>query len=142
MRAMASFVIVAATPSAPSSAQIPERAQWEITFVQVEAAAGLSEMRTAAPDTFEARLMERPWSAIAPVPFLRLIRIDGALRARLFVFWTLSNFAAGREPQGADIVCRDGFALGPLTSRSNAIGRTLSRASLIRMLVRPRTLTV
>jgi len=114
MRAMASFVIVAATPSAPSSAQIPERAQWEITFVQVEAAAGLSEMRTAAPDTFEARLMERPWSAIAPVPFLRLIRIDGALRARLFVFWTLSNFAAGREPQGADIVCRDGVCVRPI----------------------------
>jgi hypothetical protein len=28
-------------------AQIPERAQWEITFSQVEAAAGLSDMRAA-----------------------------------------------------------------------------------------------
>jgi hypothetical protein len=114
MRALASFVIVAAAISAPLSAQIPERAQWEITFAQVEAAAGLSEMRTAAPETFEARLMERPWSAIAPVPFLRLIRSDGALRARLFVFWTPSNFAAGREPQGADIVCRDGVCVRPI----------------------------
>ena len=41
-------------------AQIPERGTWEITFDQVEAAAGLSDMRTARPETFEVRLMQRP----------------------------------------------------------------------------------
>jgi hypothetical protein len=96
------------------SAQIPERAQWEITFAQVEAAAGLSDMRTMSPETVEARLMERPWSAVAPLPFLRLIRLDGTLRAQLFVFWTPKYFAPGREPQGADIVCRDGVCVRPI----------------------------
>lgn len=114
MRAMASFVIVAATLGAPLSAQIPERAQWEITFAQVEAAAGLPEMRAAGSETFEARLMKRPWSAIAPVPFLRLIRIDGAVHARLSVFWTPRHFPAGREPQGDDIVCRDEVCVRPI----------------------------
>jgi hypothetical protein len=114
MRATASFVIVASALSATLSAQIPQRAQWEITFAQVEAAAGLSDMRTAAPETFEARLMDRPWSTVAPVPFLRLVRIDGALSAQLFVFWAPSPFAAGREPQGADIVCRDGVCVRPI----------------------------
>jgi hypothetical protein len=71
-------------------------------------------MRTAAPETFEARLMERPWSAVAPVPFLRLVRVDGALSAQLFVFWAPSRFAAGREPQAADIVCRDGVCVRPI----------------------------
>jgi hypothetical protein len=114
MRATASFVIVASALRAALGAQIPQRAQWEITFAQVEAAAGLSDMRTAARETFEARLMQRPWSAAAPVPFLRLVRIDGAVRAQLFVFWAPSRFAAGREPQGADIVCRDGVCVRPI----------------------------
>jgi hypothetical protein len=117
MRTTASFVIVASALSASLSAQIPERAQWEITFAQVEAAAGLSDMRTARPETFEARLMERPWSAVAPLPFLRLIRIDGTVRAQLFVFWTPKYFAPGREPQGADIVCRDGVCVRPIDLR-------------------------
>jgi len=114
MRATVSLVIVASALSVRLSAQIPERAQWEITFAQVEAAAGLSDMRTARPETFEARLMERPWSAVAPQPFLRLIRLDGTLRAQLFVFWTPKYFAAGREPRGADIVCRDGVCVRPI----------------------------
>jgi hypothetical protein len=39
------------------------------------------------------------------------MRIDGGLRARLFVFWAPHNFPPGREPQGADIVCRDGVCV-------------------------------
>jgi hypothetical protein len=66
MRATASFVIVASTLAAALTPQIPVRAQWEITFAQVEAAAGLSDMRAAAPETFEARLMKRSWWAGAP----------------------------------------------------------------------------
>ena len=93
---------------------IPERAKWEITFAQVEAAAGLSDMRTARSETFEARLMERPWSAFKPLPFLRLIRLDGTLHAQLFVFWTPKYFAPGREPHGADIACRDGVCVRPI----------------------------
>ena len=73
MKATVSLVIVVSALSARLSAQIPEQAQWEITFVQVEAAAGLSDMRTARPETFEARLMERPWSAVTPLPFSALI---------------------------------------------------------------------
>ena len=114
MTATASLVIVASALSARLSAQIPEQAQWEITFAQVEVAAGLSDMRAARPETFEARLMQRPWSAVAPLPFLRLIRLDGTLRAQLFVFWTPKYFAAGRAPQGADIVCRDGVCVRPI----------------------------
>jgi hypothetical protein len=114
MEATVSFVIVASALSATLSAQIPERAQWEITFAQVEAAAGLSDMRTARSETFEARLMERPWSAVKPLPFLRLIRLDGTLHAQLFVFWTPKYFAPGREPQGADTVCRDGVCVRPI----------------------------
>ena len=58
--------------------------------------------------------MERPWSAAKPLPFLRLIRLDGTLRAQLFVFWTPKYFAPGRLPQGADIVCRDGVCVRPI----------------------------
>ena len=59
MDATALFVMLAWAVSATLSAQIPERAKWEITFAQVEAAAGLQDMRTARPETFEARLMHR-----------------------------------------------------------------------------------
>src|SRR5262245_25390419 len=96
MEATASFVIVASALSATLTTQIPELAQWEITFAQVEAAAGLSDMRTARSETFEARLMQRPWSAVTPLPFLRLVRVDGTPRAQLFVFWTPKYLAPGR----------------------------------------------
>jgi hypothetical protein len=94
--------------------QIPEKAQWEITFAQVEASAGLSDLRTVSPETVEARLMERPWSAVAPLPFLRLVRADGTVRAQLFVFWAPRFFAPGRQPTGPDIVCRDGVCVRPI----------------------------
>jgi hypothetical protein len=110
----ASLVIVVSALRARLSAQIPERAQWEITFAQVEAAAGLSDLRAASPETTEARLMQRPWSAVAPLPFLRLVQVAGTPRAQLFVFWTPKYFAPGREPQGADIVCRDGVCVRPI----------------------------
>ena len=114
MEATALFVILASALSTTLSAQIPERAQWEITFAQVEASAGLSDLRAASPETVEARVMQRPWSAVAPLPFLRLVRADGTLRAPLFLFWTPKYFAPGREPQGADIVCRDGVCVRPI----------------------------
>jgi hypothetical protein len=114
MMATASLAIVGAALSAALSAQIPERAEWEITFAQVEAAAGLSNLRTAAPTTFEARLMQRPWSAVAPVPFLRLVRIDGAVTAQLFVFWDPSRMPPVQRPQGADITCRDRVCVRPI----------------------------
>ena len=49
MDATALLVMLAWAVSARFSAQIPERAKWEITFAQVEAAAGLPDMRTAGP---------------------------------------------------------------------------------------------
>jgi hypothetical protein len=94
-------------------AQIPERWTWEITFDQVEAAAGLSDMRTTRPETFEARLMQRAWSAVAPVPFLRLFRSDGTIRAQLFVFWAPRYMSPAHRPQGPDIACRDGVCVRP-----------------------------
>jgi hypothetical protein len=112
--ATASFVTVAAALNAALAAQIPQQAQWEITFAQVEAAAGLSDIRTPTPETFEARLMERPWSAVAPVPFLRLVRSDERLTAQLFVFWAPRLFPPGRAPQGADIMCRDRVCVRPI----------------------------
>jgi hypothetical protein len=114
MSAMASLAIVGAALSAALSAQIPERAEWEIKFAQVEAAAGLSNLRTAAPKTFEARLMQRPWSAVAPVPFLRLVRIDGAVTAQLFLFWDPARMAPVQRPQGADVTCRDRVCVRPI----------------------------
>jgi hypothetical protein len=115
MKASALFVILVSALSATLSAQIPERAQWEITFAQVEASAGLSEMRTAPPEMFEARLMERPWSATDPLPFLRIVRGDGILRAQLFVFFgNHSNFVPDRRPKGPDVLCRDGICVKPI----------------------------
>jgi hypothetical protein len=103
--------IVAAALIATLSAQVPEQAQWEITFAQVEAATRLPNLRTADPKTFEARLVMRPWSATAPVPFLRLVRIDGAVTAQLFVFWSPARIAPVQRPQGADIMCLDGVCV-------------------------------
>jgi hypothetical protein len=81
MNVTASFPILSSALSATLPAQIPERAQWEITFPQVEAAAGLPDMRAAPPESVEARLMARSWWAMRPVPFLRLFQIDGTVRA-------------------------------------------------------------
>jgi len=60
--------------------QIPQQATWEITFNQVEAAANLSDLRNARSDSFEARLMERPWSSYGPLPFLRLAQVRHGAR--------------------------------------------------------------
>ena len=117
MRTTVSSGIVTAALTATLSAQIPERAQWEITFAQVEAAAQLSDLRTADPKTFEARLMRRPWGAIGPVPFLRLVRIDGAVIAQAFVFWEPTRMAPSQRPQGADIMCLDGVCARPIEMR-------------------------
>jgi len=107
MKAAAALFGILALLSTPVSAQ-------EITFAQVEAAAGLPDMQTAGPETFEARLMERPWSAVAPVPFLRLFRIDGIIRPQLFVFWAPRFMSSAHRPQGPDIACRDGVCVRPL----------------------------
>jgi hypothetical protein len=111
----ASMVILASAVSATLVAQIPERAQWEITFAQVEAAAGLSDMRAAPPESFEARLMERSWAPLTPmrpVPFLRLFQVDGIVRAQLFVYWA-PRLSAGRQPEAIDL-CRDGICVRPI----------------------------
>jgi hypothetical protein len=117
MRTTVSSGIVAAALTAALSAQIPERAEWEITFAQVEAAARLSDLRTAGPKTFEARLMMRPWSAMAPLPFLRLVGIDGAVTAQLFVFWAPARMAPVQRPQGTDIMCLDGVCVRPVDNK-------------------------
>jgi len=114
MRTMRAFVIAASVLSVTSAAQIPERAKWEITFAQVEASIGLSDLRTAPPDTFEARVMQRPWSAVAPLPFLRLTGMDGKVRAQLFMFWAANRFPAGQAPAGPEVSCRDGVCVGPV----------------------------
>jgi hypothetical protein len=112
MGAMRAFVIAALALSAISSAQIPDQAKWEITFAQVESSIGLSDLRTASPQTFEARVMQRPWSAVAPLPFLRLTGTDGKVRAQLFMFWAANRFPAGRAPAGPEVSCRDGVCAG------------------------------
>jgi len=114
LKALASVVIFAAALTATLMAQIPEQAKWEITFAQVEASAGLPDLRTVASQTFEARIMQRPWSALAPLPFLRLHEADGVVVAQLFVFWAAGRFPPGQEPKGADIACRDGVCVRPI----------------------------
>jgi hypothetical protein len=93
---------------------IPEKAQWEITFAQVEAAAGLADMRTAPADTVEARVMDRPWSSMARHPFLRVVRRDGRMRAQLFEFWSPRSTPPARRPTGDDITCTDDVCVRPL----------------------------
>jgi hypothetical protein len=114
MRTTALIVTLASALSATLSAQIPERAQWEITFARVEASAGLLDMRAAGPETFEARLMQRPWSAVAPLPFLRLVRIDGKVRAQWLVYWASNRLPPGHQPEGAGVVCQDGVCVRPI----------------------------
>ena len=115
MNRSASAVILASVLSATLLAQIPERAQWEITFAQVEAAAGLSDLRTSGPETFEARVMQRPWYSDGPLPFLRLVRTGGVLRAQLFMFWKPGNMAAVHRPAGPDVLCRDAICVRPIS---------------------------
>jgi hypothetical protein len=114
MEATTAIVIWASILSAARPAQIPERAHWEITFARVEAAAGLSDLRTASSETVEARLMERPWSSVAPLPFLRVVRIDGTMHAQLFVFWAPGAIARDQRPTGVDIACREGICVRPI----------------------------
>jgi hypothetical protein len=111
----ASMVILTLAVSATLVAQIPERAQWEITFPQVEAAAGLPDMRAAQPGALEARLMKRSWGALAPmtpVPFLRLFQSDGVVRAQLFVYWK-TPISRGWQTRAVD-GCRDGICVRPI----------------------------
>jgi hypothetical protein len=114
LRRHVSMVVLVSATSATLWAQIPEHAQWEITFAQVEAAAGLSDLRTAGPETYEARVMQRAWSAVSPLPFLRIVRTGGTLRVQLFQFWAPKYMAAVHRPQGSDIVCRDGICVRPI----------------------------
>ena len=112
MNRTAAFVLAVVAISANPSAQIPEEAKWEITFRQVEAAVGLSNMRNVSSQSFEARLMERPWSDTqVPLPFLRVFRSEGSMRAELYVFWTPRTLLSNRQPSGEGIECRDGFCV-------------------------------
>ena len=58
--------------------------------------------------------MDRPGTAFAPLPFLRLVRTDGTVRAQLFVFWRPGYLDARQRPQGPDVVCRDGICVKPI----------------------------
>jgi hypothetical protein len=109
-----SILTLAVAASTQLMAQIPERAQWEITFAQVEAAAGLPDLSKTESGTYEARVMHRPWSAVAPMPFLRIVRTDGAMRAQMFLYWKPALLAPSQQPTGSDIVCRDGICVRPL----------------------------
>ena len=112
--ASASTLTLAVVLSATLVAQIPKQAQWEITFAQVEAAADLPDLSTGASETYEARVMQRPWSAVAPMPFLRVVRTAGAMRAQMFLFWRPANLAPSQRPTGSDIICRDGICVRPI----------------------------
>jgi len=93
---------------------IPEKAQWEISFAQVEAAAGLADLRTASAGTAEARVMDRPWSSMGRHPFLRVVRRDGRMRAQLFEFWSPRLTPSARRPTGPDITCTEDVCVRPL----------------------------
>ena len=108
------FVILASALRTTFSAQIPKQAQWEITFTHVEAAAALADLSEAGSETYEARVMQRPWSAVAPMPFLRVVRTDGAMRAQMFLYWKPATLAPSQRPTGSDIVCRDGICVRPI----------------------------
>jgi len=99
--------------SAPASL-IPPKAQWEITFAQVEAALGLADLRTMSAGIVEARVMDRPWSSMAGQPFLRVARRDGRARAQLFEFWSPRLAPPGRGPTGNDITCKEDVCVRPL----------------------------
>ena len=79
-------LVWAAAPPLQLPIPTPDKSPWEMTFVEVEELAGLPPLATAPRDTQELRVMHRPWSAMAPVPFLRVFRVDDVLRAEFFVF--------------------------------------------------------
>lgn len=107
---LVSAMVVTAAP-----VQIPEQPKWEISFSQVEAAAGLSNLRGAEQDSLEARVMQRAWSFAGPLPFLRLTRIDRAARATGFLYWrSPGDVVASRQPTGPDVVCRAGICVRPI----------------------------
>lgn len=111
------YVVVAIAAGERGAHQIPERAQWEITFAQVEAAAELPDLRTARSETVEARVMQRPWSAIAPLPFLRIVQANRTVAAQLFLFWDPRRYPPGKQPAGRGVVCRDGVCVRPVDLR-------------------------
>jgi hypothetical protein len=111
---LGSILTLAVSASGSLVAQIPKEAKWEVTFAQVEAVLDLSELSTAASETYEARVMQRPWSAFAPMPFLRIVRVDGAIRAQMFVYWRPAFLGPRQRPVGSDIVCRDGICVRPI----------------------------
>ena len=86
---------------------------WEIGFGEIELAAGLPEMQTLPFGAFEARLMTRPWSAQPPVPFLRLVQLEGRMEAALYEFWN-SNHPEWLTPKGLDAMCRGRVCVRPL----------------------------
>ena len=110
----ASSLILAVALSVTLMAQIPKAARWEITFAQVEAAAGLPGLSKATSETYEARVMRRPWSAVTTMPLLRVVRTNGAMRAQLFLYWKSANLPPSQQPTGSDIACREGICVRPI----------------------------
>jgi hypothetical protein len=94
---------MAAMGQAPRPTTIPGTAQWEVTFHDVEEAAGLADVRAFPQDAFEARIIERAWSTVSlggALPFLRIARTAGVVRAQRYLFGS----RAGLQRQGVQDV--------------------------------------
>ena len=103
-------------------AQIPERGTWEITFDPVEAAAGLSDMRTARPETFEARLMERAWSPSRRFPFSDSFEVTEPYVRNCSYFGLPGICRRRTDLRVQTLLVEMGYASGCSTLTSNAIG--------------------
>jgi hypothetical protein len=84
---VAVVVLAVTTPAAQLPIPTPDRAPWEMTFVEVEELAGLPPLATAPRDTQELRVMHRQGDIMTLVPLLRLFRDDSGVRSEFFVFW-------------------------------------------------------
>jgi hypothetical protein len=58
--------------------------------------------------------MQRPWSDLGPLPFLRITRSNGAFRAQMFLYWKPDRMHPRNRPTGSDVVCREGVCVRPI----------------------------
>src|SRR5215472_11865090 len=88
---------------APRPETIPDTAKWEVTFHDVEEAAGLPFLRALPTDAFEARIMQRAWSDPGGygTPFLRIVRTAGAVRAQRYFFGARQDLLRRGIPETA-----------------------------------------
>jgi hypothetical protein len=118
--------VLAAMGQAPRPVIIPETAQWEVAFRQVEEAAGLQDMRTL-PQILEARIMQRAWADPGGLgtPFLRLVRTAGVVQAQRLVFGTRADLQRLGIRDG-DIRCPKDLCVGTV-----AIAQRLDWESMV-----------